>query len=429
MKTILYLNLIVLFFGILVGLNLARVIILRRLKDKTSRQKAPKIFAPASDKSLKFQEPRYDTPASVLEKKIMYENELNLLLKFDQEISTKFKLEDIAKSVVDNAVNIFNVEKCAILLADKNQKELSVRYAIGLTQDLTRQDRIKRGESISGRTMETNEYILINDIEQDSWFRTSNKEQYYRGAILSMPLSIKSEVVGVINLNNKKTGAVFDQDDIRLLKSMAIQTATAIQNANFYQEIQEGYLRTISALAEALDARDPYTYRHSSNVTKYAVAIAEEMKLTLSEIENIRRGGLLHDIGKIGIRDEILSKPAKLTDEEYAQIKSHPAKGEEILKSLPFLGEAVKLIRHHHEKPNGTGYPDRLPGYKIELGAKILAVADAFDTMISDRPYRKALGLDVAIDELKRCSSSQFDPAVVEAFLKVLENNPQIIKE
>ncbi|HOX54093.1 MAG TPA: HD domain-containing protein [Candidatus Omnitrophota bacterium] len=429
MSTSIYINLIVLFFGVLIGLNIARVVILRRLKDKASQQKTPKIPTPAPDRPIKFQEPRYETPASVLEKKIMYENELNLLLKFDQEVSTQFRLDDIAKTVVENAVNIFNVEKCAILLADKNKRELSIRYAMGLTQDLSRQSRVKKGESISGRTMELNEYILIDDIEKDSWFRTNNREQYYRGAILSMPLSIKGEVVGVINLNNKKTGAVFDKDDIRLLKSMSIQTATAIQNAYFYQEIQEGYLRTIAALAEALDARDPYTYRHSSNVTKYAVAIAEEMRLSVLEIENIRRGGLLHDIGKIGIRDEILSKPAKLTDEEYAQIKTHPSKGEEILKSLPFLGEAAKLIRHHHERLNGTGYPDRLPGYKIEMGAKILAVADAFDTMISDRPYRKAMELSAAIDELKRCSGSQFDPAVIEAFLKVLESNPQIIKE
>jgi len=429
MKTIFYLNLVVLFFGILAGINIARFIILRRLKEKSSLQKGPKVIAPILDKLPKIHEPKYEAPASVLEKKIMYENELNLLLKFDQEISTKLKLDDIAKSVVENAANIFNVEKCAVLLVDRNKKELIIRYAIGMTQDLTRQIRIKKGESISGRTMEINEYILINDIEQDSWFRSNNKEQYYRGAILSMPLSIKGEVVGVINLNDKKTNTSFDQDDIRLLKSMALQTATAIQNSYFYHEIQEGYLRTVAALAEALDARDPYTYRHSSNVTKYAVAIAEEMKLSLLEIENIRRGGLLHDIGKIGIRDEILSKPAKLTDEEYAQIKNHPAKGEEILKSLPFLQEAAKLIRHHHEKLNGTGYPDRLPGYKIELGAKILSVADAFDTMISDRPYRKSLGLANAIDELKKCSGSQFDPAVVEAFLKILEKNPQIIKE
>lgn len=423
------LYILILSFGILIGLNIARFMILRKIKEKFLSHKGPKIITPILDKISKFPEPKYEVPASILEKKIMYENELNLLLKFDQEVSVQFKLEDIAKCAVENAANIFNVEKCAILLTDKNKKELTIRYAVGMTQDLTRQTHIKKGESISGRAMETNEYILINDIEQDNWFRTNNKEQYYRGSILSMPLSIKGEVVGVINLNNKKSGVSFDQDDIRLLKSMAIQTATAIQNAYFYQEIQEGYLRTVAALAEALDARDPYTYRHSSNVTKYAVAIAEEMKLSTLEIENIRRGGLLHDIGKIGIRDEILSKPGKLTDSEYAQIKTHSAKGADILKSLPFLDEAAKLIRHHHEKLNGSGYPDRLPGYKIELGAKILAVADAFDTMISDRPYRKALSFNNAVDELKRYSGSQFDPAVVEVFLKILENNPQIIKE
>jgi putative nucleotidyltransferase with HDIG domain len=421
-------SILILFFGILLGLNIAKFFVVRKKREKAEKTKTTRIIKPILDKITPFKDPDYNVPSSVLEKKILYEDELNLLLKFDQEISALFKLEDIAKCVVTNAVRIFNVEKCALLLKNKDSQELTIKYSIGIPEELVKATLIRKGEGISGRVMETNEYLLINNIEKDSWFKICNKESYYQGSILSMPVSIKREVVGVINLNNKKTGASFNEDDVRLLKSMVIQTAIAVQNAYFYQEIQEGYLRTITALAEALDARDPYTYRHSGNVTKYAVAIAKEMRLSDLEIENIRRGGLLHDIGKIGVRDEILLKPTKLTNDEYAQIKIHPAKGEEILKSLPFLKSAAELIRHHHERPDGKGYPDSLPGYKIEMGAKILAVADAFDTMISDRPYRKALSLQKAINELKKCSGYQFDSSVVEAFLKVLEKNPDIIK-
>ncbi|MBM3252457.1 MAG: HD domain-containing protein [Candidatus Omnitrophica bacterium] len=420
--------LIILFFGILLGLNLARFVVVRKIKERQRDLKSPKIITPILDKIPAIKEPQYKLPPSVLEKKILYENELNLLLKFDQEISVLFKIDDIAKCVVENLINIFSVDKCALLLSDEDNKELTVKYAIGIPQDLAESTRIKKGESLSGKVMETNEFLLIRDIDTDGWFKVHNKEKYYHGAILSMPITIKGKVEGVININNKKTGDFFNEDDTRVLQSMAIQTAIAIQNAYFYQEIQEGYLQTVTALAEALDAKDPYTYRHSSNVTKFSVAIAKEMKLSDAEVENIRIGGLLHDIGKIGIRDEILTKPEKLTDDEYAQIKTHPAKGEEILKALPFLKEPAKLIRHHHEKIDGTGYPDRLPGYNIELGAKILAVSDAFDTMVSDRPYRKALGLEKAIEELHRCSGTQFDPTVAEALLNALEKNPNILK-
>ncbi|MFH1655252.1 MAG: HD domain-containing phosphohydrolase [Candidatus Omnitrophota bacterium] len=419
---------IILFFGILLGLNLARFIVVRKMKERQGEQKGHKIITPILSKIPGIKEPQYKAPSSVLEKKILYENELNLLLKFDQEISVLYKIKDIAQCVVENVAHILNVQKCALLLSDKDNKELTVKYAIGIPEDLAESTRIKKGESLSGKVMDEKEAILIKDIDEDSWFRTHNKEKYYHGSILSMPLSFKGESVGVINANSRKTGYPFNEDDIRILKSMAIQTAIAIQNAYFYQEIQEGYLRTVSALAEALDAKDPYTFKHSSNVTKYAVSIAKEMKLSDAEIEDIRRGGLLHDIGKIAIRDEILTKPAKLTDDEYAQIKTHPAKGEEILKSLPFLKNAVKFIRHHHEWPSGKGYPDGLSGYKIELGAKILAVSDAFDTMVSDRPYRKALGVEKAVEELKRCSGTQFDPEVAEALLRILDKNPGIVK-
>jgi len=422
------LYLIILFFGLLLGLNLARIVVVRKVQERQEKHEGPKIITPILDKIPTIREPQYKVPSSVLEKKILYENELNLLLKFDQEISILYKITDIAKCVVENVSHLLNVQKCVLLLSDKENKRLTVKYAIGIPEEIVAPTRIEKGESLSGKVMQEKEFLLIKDIDEDSWFRTHNKEKYYHGPILSMPLSFKGEVFGVINANNKKTGDLFNEDDIRILKSMTIQTAIAIQNAYFYQEIQEGYLRTVAALAEALDAKDPYTFRHSSNVTKYAVAIAKEMKLSDAEVEDIRRGGLLHDIGKIGIRDEILTKPSRLTDDEYAQIKAHPAKGEEILKSLPFLKNATKLIRHHHEWPNGKGYPDGLPGYKIELGAKILAVSDAFDTMVSDRPYRKALGVEKAVEELKKCSGTQFDPEIAEALLRVLDKNPNIAK-
>lgn len=188
-----------------------------------------------------------------------------------------------------------------------------------------------------------------------------------------------------------------------------------------HKELQEVYMRTITALASAVDAKDHYTRSHSEHVTKYAVAIAKEMRLAPSEIELIREACQLHDLGKIGIHDYILTKPGKLTPEEWDEIRLHSLRGAEILKPLTFLNGVIELIRQHHERYDGKGYPYGYKGKKIELGARIIAAADAYDAMISERPYRKAYSKEGAIKELKRNSGTQFDPKVIKAFLKVLK--------
>jgi len=178
---------------------------------------------------------------------------------------------------------------------------------------------------------------------------------------------------------------------------------------------------TIKVLALALDARDHYTHGHSQEVTEYSVVIAQEMNLSKEEITIIRDAGLLHDIGKIGIPDAVLLKPGRLTEEEYAHIKKHPEIGRKILSQVSSLAEIIPLIYHHHERYDGSGYPEGLSGEMIPLGARILAVSDAYQAMTSDRPYRKALPMQVAIDELERFKGKQFDPTIVETFLRILK--------
>jgi len=191
---------------------------------------------------------------------------------------------------------------------------------------------------------------------------------------------------------------------------------------NLYEELETTYLRTIKALAQAIDARDHYTHSHSQNVTKYAVMIAQEMKLPAKEIDRIKQASELHDLGKIGIHDYVLTKPGKLTPQEWEEVRLHSLKGAEILEPLKFLGESVKLIQQHHERYDGEGYPYCLKGESIHLGARIMAVADAFDAMISERPYRqKPLIKQEAIEEVKKNSGTQFDPQVVKAFLKITD--------
>lgn len=364
--------------------------------------------------------------ADTIEKKILYEEELSLIFNMGREMFSSISFENIARSIAESANKIINAQILTILLEDKTTEYLFPIYSQGVAQELIDKMRFKRGESISGWVAANNQLLVKNDIENDHWFKDQNKGEYFVNSLLSIPLSIKERVIGVLNLSNKKNQEPFGNDEIEFLKGLTTEASIALQNASLYEQIQDSYLRTITALAFALDARDSYTREHSENVTKYAVAIAQELNLKPSEIEHIRRAGLLHDIGKIGIRDGVLLKPSRLSEEEYNDIKRHPAKGEAIVSALPFLKEEAKLIRHHHERFDGGGYPDGISGLAIEKGARILAVADSFDAMVENRVYRQALGTTTACEELKKNKARQFDPEVVDALLRILDKNPTL---
>jgi putative nucleotidyltransferase with HDIG domain len=396
-----------------------------RIDLDTSLKAAKRIPSPA---------PIYEPPASeispnlraeILEKKILYEEELSLMFKMGREMFSGITIDTIAKNIIETANKVINAEICTLFLEDKDSEELIAIYAQGPKQELVRNIRLKKGDSLSGFVALKNEILIIEDVETNLWLKKQNSREFFRHNLISMPLTTKEKVIGVLNISGKKNAQHFAEHEIEFLKGIATEASIALQNATLYEQIQENYLKTITALAFALDAKDSYTRQHSENVTKYAVAIAKELNLDPSETEHIRRAGLLHDIGKIGIRDNVLLKPAKLSEDEYNDIKNHPYKGEVIVNALPFLKEEAKLIKHHHEHFDGTGYPDKISGQDIERGARILAVADSFDAMIENRVYRKAIGVTGAIEELKKNRGKQFDPEIVDAFLRILEKNPQ----
>ena len=187
------------------------------------------------------------------------------------------------------------------------------------------------------------------------------------------------------------------------------------------EEIQNAFINTVTSLAYALEAKDQYTHGHSERVTNIAIRIAEKLMLSNREIEKIRLAGLLHDIGKIGIREDILNKPGKLSEEEFEQVKTHSQVGERILKPVIRDKDILDMVIHHHERYDGKGYPDGLVNGQISLNASILAVADAYDAMTSDRPYRKALSVEAAREELERYKKKQFRPNVVDALFRILD--------
>lgn len=240
-------------------------------------------------------------------------------------------------------------------------------------------------------------------------------------ACLTAPLMVRDKAIGIISVASRKVGERFATDDMELFSNFSAQAAVALENTQLYERLQDTYLGAIGSLAAAIEARDPYTVGHSARVTQYAVAIAESMQLPSEEVEDLRLAGLLHDLGKIGVPDSILNKAGRLSDEEYSAIKMHPALSMRIIEPLPHLGNIIPIIYHHHERYDGNGYMDGKAGEKIPLGARIIAVADSYEAMTSDRPYRKALSREEAVAEIGRNAGSQFDPEVVKHFLALLE--------
>ena len=229
-------------------------------------------------------------------------------------------------------------------------------------------------------------------------------------------------MIGVLEAVNKKHGERFDRQDLSLFVSLADQVAIALDNARLYEELEEMFFQTAESLADAIEKRDPYTGGHNQRVTSYSLAIARHLQLTPSDKRCLKLAAVLHDVGKIGIEDEILRKPEPLSPEEYNTIKLHTKMGAEILDHIRQLRDIIPGVKYHHEQMNGKGYPDGLKGEEMPIIAKIVAVADTYDAMTTNRPYRKALSREVALGELKRCSGAQLDREVVEAFVKAYES-------
>ncbi len=227
-------------------------------------------------------------------------------------------------------------------------------------------------------------------------------------------------------IDNRRHASIFKEQNSSLQKQnilLAKRIEESTKNlSRLYEDLRATYLRTVLALAQAIDARDHYTHSHSEKVAQYAVGIAREMKLNFKDVEAVQEAGQLHDIGKIGIPDTILTKPSSLTPEEWKIIKTHPFTGAQILEPLTFLADVIELVRQHQEHYDGQGYPAGLKGEEILVGARIIHLADAYDSMISARSYRTVpFSKGAAIAEIKDKSGTQFDPAVVNAFLKIVD--------
>lgn len=327
--------------------------------------------------------------------------------------------DNVIETIVMTMAKTMNARICSLMLINETTGELEVAYAVGL--DGKRLRKVRLGEGVSGYVAKEGKPLLVVDIEKDPRFKLPNDPQYTTTSLVAAPLFSKGKVIGVLNINNKLTGEPFNQDDLDILTTVAGQAATAVENSNLYKDIRSSYFDTVRALVNALEAKDKYSKGHSERVTLLAMMIAEEMDLPEDRKQALQHAGVLHDIGKIGISLNILNKDGKLTGEEYDMVKDHPLIGERILDPITFLKDVKVIVGEHHERYDGKGYPHQKRGEEVSLEARILSVADTFDALTSDRPYRKALPFEDAVAEIKRCSASQFDPEIVEVFLKTIE--------
>ncbi|HDP36911.1 MAG TPA: HD domain-containing protein [Candidatus Atribacteria bacterium] len=347
-------------------------------------------------------------------------DQLSILYQVSRTISSTLELDNILKVILDFSVKISGANRGSVMLFNEKKNIFSIKAAYNLSEKIIREITFAKDENTIGWVVKNKKPLYIKNLEKDKRFSKKGNINYNIQQLLIIPIIIEGEVKGVINLDNNTS---FTTDTINLLKSFSEQASVAINNARLYQKTQDTYFEIVKALAQAIEAKDPYTHGHSERVMKYTVLIAQKLELQEGEKESLRYAAILHDIGKIGVRGTVLNNPNGLTGEEYDEIKKHPLIGEGIIKPIELLQPIRPLIRHHHEWYNGKGYPDGLSGENIPLGARILAVADAYDAMKSDRPYRKALTEEAAIQEFKRGSGSQFEPKLVEIFLKILKQN------
>jgi len=290
----------------------------------------------------------------------------------------------------------------------------------GLPTSMVNHITFRMGEGLVGWTAMEAKAVRVTDARLDPRWKNKYEEAGEKiTSLLSVPIVVGEKTLGVIELFNRE--APFTVEDETLLGTLASQVGVALENARLYQDVRGVYLSTIRSLATAIDARDPYTRGHSEEVARYAVLMAREFGWPSEEVEWIEYAGLLHDAGKIGTPEAILRKPGALNADEWGQMRLHPFTSAQIIKPVKPLFAIVPWVYHHHERWDGRGYLDGLAGEKIPLGARILAVADTYSAITSDRPYRLARSQAEAVGELRRVVSSQLDPHVVETFLGILK--------
>ncbi|MEW5803991.1 MAG: HD domain-containing phosphohydrolase [bacterium] len=353
------------------------------------------------------------------EKNIQLERTIDILTTLNniaKEIGSVFDLDQLLNSILKMTSNILNGSCGFFSLLDRDLNQLRASHC--LRTDLDHGEEFLNLK-VALHVLNTGKAVLIPNFLQDTRFHIEEIKDHLPRSILYVPLHAKDRIIGVIGMIDKQSKTPFTLDDLELLTTIASEAAVAIENFNLYSDLKKSYFDTIRALVNAIEAKDPYTYGHSERVTELSLLIAKELGLPEKSLEIIRHASILHDVGKIGVSLNILHKDMTLSPDEVAIVREHSRIGSKIIDHIGFLKDVREGIKHHHERYDGRGYPDGLGPSQVSLETRILAVADAFDAMTSDRPYRQAQSAENAMKELRKCAGTQFDPAIVNVFIRV----------
>ncbi len=363
--------------------------------------------------------------------------DLTELFEISEQIASIHDERRLFQFVLKAALERVDALRGSIMLSTSDGRALTIAASIGLPTGVD--TAVDYGKSIAGWVAQNNLPLCVQDIEKNPDLRRISRK-LEDSSFISVPLERSGhgnsplrprtrrdqpQVIAVLNVNRKKDGVAFTDSDLKALSIIAKHASVALENVHLLRDLESTHIETLQSMALILEAKDPYTHGHSERVRNYAVLAAMKMGMSDQDIQTMRLGAMLHDVGKIGVSDAVLNKVEKLSDDEWEAIKRHPIIGYNVLEPVGFITrQHLALVRSHHERLDGTGYPDGLKGGDIDDLVRILAVADTYDAMSGDRAYRKELPVEKIIEELKFCSETKerLDPRVSELFIDMIKS-------
>jgi len=349
---------------------------------------------------------------------------LETLMELTHQLNSSLDLDHTLSTLILSVVGQLRVNSACLFLTDQREDPTRLEpYTFkGLKEEQARSISfaydgpfVRALVPLDGEEIQP---LRLGQLEHDLDVEADVGALFAAGLTIVCPVVMKRRLVAVLAVGEKVSGQEFQANDLEMLRVLSESACMAIENARLYKDLQEAYVSTVRLLVSRIEEKDPYTHGHTERVAAYAVGIAKEMGFTVEEVQRIQFGAFLHDIGKVHTEDNVLQKPGALSDEEWRMVRMHPLRGAEMVKGVRFLERVTDMIRHHHERVDGKGYPDGLKGDQISVAARIVNVADAFDAMTTDRPYRTGLTVDQALAQMTEKAGTQFAAEIVDILVQ-----------
>jgi HD-GYP domain-containing protein (c-di-GMP phosphodiesterase class II) len=359
--------------------------------------------------------------AGIVDRAGKYTEQLELLMEFSSILNSTLDTARVRELAMKATCKLLDSEGATLYLVDSEKNELYFETIVGsVASEQLKQIRLQIDEtSVAGTVALYRKSMIVNDAAKEKRHnkKAEEKSKNRTRTLVCVPVESHGKLLGVLQALNKLQGEFLDSDQ-KLLETLSNQVAIAVENALLFENLKAQFHETVTAMAMAIETKDRYTGGHTKRVALFAELIAKHMGLSKEQVAEIKLGATLHDIGKIGVDDKVLKKEAPLDPKEWEHMKQHPEFGYRILANVRSMKTITDGMRYHHERPDGNGYPLGLKGEEIPMIARIISVADTFDAMTSNRPYRKGLDYEVAYEEIVKFRGTQFDEKVVDGFVR-----------